>query len=114
MYQLIYTKFMDTFNVPEIEYETPGRDWDDDGLTSWYIEKGHPTITEGMLYRFILLYLTTCKDLDKESFFIVQGEPQQIECEILSTLINFYEDVPQDLKETFRQCVLDIIEEEQE
>lgn len=43
---------------PEI-YETPGRDWDDEGLASWYTEKVYPPFTPEKqleILQFIMLH----------------------------------------------------------
>lgn len=33
------------YGVEKEEYRTPGRDWDDEGLASWYVEYDYPTFT---------------------------------------------------------------------
>lgn len=39
-------EFYEYFNIDKVEIQTPGRDWSDDGLSSWYIEKVYPSIEE--------------------------------------------------------------------
>ena len=106
-----YEKFIQTFEVPEIEYTTPGRDWDDEGLASWYVETDTPNITSWMLFEFLMLYLVTCKQLQREPIFILSGNREEIECDILEVLIQLYNELPEEQKDTFKQEILDIIDD---
>lgn len=47
--------FFETFGIKPVEYEVPGRDWDSDGVSSWYVEKVYPEITDEAIVDLICI-----------------------------------------------------------
>ena len=51
-----YEEFYEMFRPNKVKYKTPGRDWDDEGLASWYIEEIEAPI-DGELFVKLLAFL---------------------------------------------------------
>lgn len=49
-------EFYEIFQPNKVKYKTPGRDWDEDGLASWYIEEIDAPI-DGELFLQLLAFL---------------------------------------------------------
>lgn len=89
--------FFKTFGIEKIEYETPGRDWDDDGLASWYVEKDYPALTPDVLVHLIVLlnYLIRVhNDKPIESVLTVE----ELIDEVTTRLIDYHLKVNEDTK----------------
>ena len=39
-------QFCELFDIAKLKTEVPGRDWDDDGLASWYVEEVYPSFND--------------------------------------------------------------------
>ena len=50
------TRFYEVFNPNKVKYKTPGRDWDEDGLASWYVEEIDAPV-DGDLFVKLLAFL---------------------------------------------------------
>ena len=86
-YANVWDEFFDTFQFDKINYEVPGRDWDDDGLSSWYVEKSWPFISAEILINLICL---TQQYYQERGLFLRAGTPQDIEIECLEALLDAY------------------------
>ena len=83
----IWDEFFNTFKFEKVEYEVPGRDWDDDGLASWYVEKGWPHISAEILINLICL---TQQYYQERGLFLRAITSQDIEIECLEALLDAY------------------------
>lgn len=101
----VYEEFYTTFEIPKVECMTPGRDWDDDGLASWYVDKQYPDITEETLVQLILLNNSQANSIDKP----LDGKTyyELVQQVLFQTLLLY--PLSED-KEAFKEQVKDIFE----
>ena len=86
-YTNVWDEFFDTFQFDKINYEVPGRDWDDDGLSSWYVEKSWPHISAEILINLICL---TQQYYQERGLFLRTSTAQDLEIECLTALVDMY------------------------
>lgn len=46
-------KFCEIFEIDKLKYETPGRDWDEEGLCSYYIEECDPSFEDSLFFELL-------------------------------------------------------------
>ena len=65
-------QFCELFEIAKFKTEVPGRDWDDDGLASWYVEEVYPSFNDSLFFELLDL----AEDFDLKIDF--QLEPSDI------------------------------------
>lgn len=106
------TKFYELFKPNKVKYKTPGRDWDEDGLASWYVEEVKAPIDGELFIKlFALLNYWQCGEVA-----LLKGiYEQELINQLKLALIKAYERINVDLgiedASDFRAKVKEIIDE---
>lgn len=101
-----WNEFFTKFKFDKVTYCTPGRDWDDEGLASWYEEESWPYITGQTLWNFYF-YIK-----EREHDFTLHGLTQiDVEQEILNKLMEILER-HENIQSIIIQDVQNLFEEE--
>lgn len=96
--------FYKEFEIEKVEYRTPGRDWDDDGLASWYVEYDYPAISGDVF--FALLDLYSYWSSDKFSCFCTQSElVETLKEQLLKLLHSLGEEQAKSLKSAVQDII---------
>ena len=46
-------QFCELFEIEKFKIEVPGRDWDDNGLASWYVEEVYPSFEDSLFFELL-------------------------------------------------------------
>lgn len=101
----IYDEFFTYFNIEKVEYETPGRDWDNEGLASWYIEKDWPSISGDVYVGLLDIFLNIKK---KNGSVIQAANTIELQQEMLHYILGYAKSLEDN--QGFIQDVQDVFE----
>lgn len=105
----IYNRFFTTFEFEKVEYHVPGRDWDDDGLASWYVEWGWPNISGDALIELICL---TQEYYQTKGLYIRGRDRQELEVECMRAVLTLYELADDEYKTEIKERVKEAFDED--
>lgn len=107
-YNELKTKFFETLNIPKVEYQTPGRDWDDDGLASWYVEHDYPQLDGTIFGDLIFILLDMKRNIGQKDEILLSGT--SIDCcgIILNEFLNTYNEMNKEQQKDLRNLILEL------
>ena len=112
----IMESFYNIFNPNRIKVTTPGRDWDDNGLASWYEEEVYPTIDGEVFLSMLAEYNKFIQEHRSLNFLTRLLPIETTEFEIIkkfcSLLIKSYNNIEdKELKKEFKETIKATIDE---
>ena len=107
-----YNYFYELFKPNKVKYKAPGRDWDDEGLASWYVEEiDTPIDGELFVKLFALLNYWQCGETVLLRGIYEQELIEQLKVALTKAYERIDDELGVDDAENFKFKVKEIIDE---